>query len=544
MRTITAGSSKHFVCMTTFGRKIAAACDDGTVGIYDSVTGVLRLSLNLTGPVQAVRGSPDGSVLFCAHKAPSVTVWDIQTGGLIHTLDLESNAEDIAVSLEGRYLACRLSDGSVKAWEVVNKMEGGVIWTSSPVTHICWLEPEEQIAVSMGGLAHIRNITSGTVLYKYELLHPVHSMVYSQKFDQLAIVATSASKSSIMVINPQTGTSTTHCQVSRKISCFAFSQTTQELVFGAEEENGLWRFHIPRQRLEGIEYPDKMTSLSCLSNGTVVANSVGSSIQLLSLAGGHVPSRQPTASALAVQALDQDRIVAFFPGSRNTNYMILFEPVAMLQLHKIPVLETNLGSTHRTVILCASREHLVAVHYFQEGNRGFLQSWRFREGVPKWTVEVEGLPKIGRISPTAVRLVTIHTIGGLSRVFTWNARDGQLEGCMDDPSIPHPLEIEFTSDTEFDLHCDGVGISFTVGFREPGIRDLRTNGFLPARSQRKRYLEVDDAKEWVVRGSKRICWIPPGYLGSNQSSHCWIGCMLLMVGQDEGLRKLTFRAPC
>ena len=110
LRTITAGA-KRFTCMTTFGYTIAAAYDDDTVGIYDSVTGVLRLSLNPGNPIQAIRGSPSGSVLFCAHKMPSITVWDIQTGGLIHTFVLDRNPEDIAISLEGRYLACGLSSG-------------------------------------------------------------------------------------------------------------------------------------------------------------------------------------------------------------------------------------------------------------------------------------------------------------------------------------------------------------------------------------------------------------------------------------------------
>src|SRR5258708_24971529 len=37
LRTITAGS-KRVTSMTTFGHRIAAACDDGAVDIYDSVT--------------------------------------------------------------------------------------------------------------------------------------------------------------------------------------------------------------------------------------------------------------------------------------------------------------------------------------------------------------------------------------------------------------------------------------------------------------------------------------------------------------------------
>ena len=94
IQTIKA-SSGRFTLTTTFGSRIAAACDDGTVSIYDSVTGVLRLSLNPGDLVNAMGGSPDGSVLFYAHEWLSITAWDIQTGGLIHTFVPEWKAEDL-----------------------------------------------------------------------------------------------------------------------------------------------------------------------------------------------------------------------------------------------------------------------------------------------------------------------------------------------------------------------------------------------------------------------------------------------------------------
>ena len=137
IRTIKA-SPGGFSCMTTIGNKIAAACQDGTVGIYDFVTGVLRLSLGPTNPVHAMKGFPDGSILCCMHRDnPSITLWDIQTGGLTHTFALEQEPKDIAISFKGRYLACGLSDGSVSLWEVGNKLESRSFRSGSVVTHLC-----------------------------------------------------------------------------------------------------------------------------------------------------------------------------------------------------------------------------------------------------------------------------------------------------------------------------------------------------------------------------------------------------------------------
>ena len=61
------------------------------------------------------------------------------------------------------------------------------------------------------------------------------------------------------------------------------------------------------------------------------------------------------------------------------------------------------------------------------------------------------------------------------------------------------------------------------------------------KQKRKRQYDVDDNREWVVVGSRRTRWIPPGYIGSAQASHCWAGLSLIMAGQDKTLRKPTPR---
>ena len=506
MRTIAA-NSKQFTCMATFGNKIAAACDDGTVGIYDSVTGVLKLSLSIGDPARAIRGSPDGSILFCAHKTRSISVWDMQTGGLMHTFDLEWNAESIAVSLKGRYLAYGLPDGSVEVLDVADKMEGAVIWTGSPVTSYCWAESEELFVVSARALVRVWDIVGGTVLHSYVMPYPVHRMVYSQKFNQLAIMAnsTSAPGSAITFINPQTGASTSH-RIHQKFSHFAFSQTAEELVCGMETQ-GIWLFKVSTRSLRHFEYPDTMTSVSSLQNGTLVANFASSGIQLLSLDWRHTRSQQPTISPLTMQGLDEDRIIAIFP--TNHGPIVLLELATLLQLLEIPVRKTSLNPTKHFVI-GASHEHNIAVHYFEEGGRGFLELWGFGEKAPRWTVEVDGVAEIGRISPTASLLVTIHTVGRHIYVCVWNARNGRLYAQRRRFSHTHPLDVTFTSDTELWLHHGGFHTPYAVSPGGLDIRGIRISPSLPKRQ----YIAVDDTHEWVVSGSKRICWIPPGHIGS------------------------------
>lgn len=522
--------------MATFSHKIAAASDDGMVGIYDSVTGVLRLSINLVDPVQAIGGSPDGSILFCAHNTPSVTVWDMQTGGLIRTFDLEWNAQDIAVSLKGCYLACRSSDGHGKVLRVASEMGGSVIWTRSSVTRFCWLEPEEQLVVSTGISVDVVDITAGTVLRHFVTPYSVNRVVYSQKFNRLAIVTSSDAKSVVAVINPQTDIPTTSHWVhtGSNFSCLAFSRTTEELVCGTKA-HGLQVFNISRRIVRRLEYSNAVTSLSSLQNGTVVANVAGSRIQLLSLDGWHAPSQQSTISALTVQDFDQGKIIAIITTDRE--HVVLLETASMSKLLKIPVRETRLTPTDHSTILCASHKKSMAVYYFKVDGIMFLELWRFHEAVPRWFVEVGGAPKTGRFSPTAVRFVTLHSMHHLSDVYVWTSENRIPIGKL--TQIPTPLDIKFVSDTEFRLYYDDHHIPYTVS-PSGGIRTKAIS--LPhfGSSEPRRCLDVDDTHEWVVSGSVKVSWIPTGYIGSTKHSYCWSRSSLIMAGQDGVLRKLTF----
>jgi len=374
IRTIK-GSVGRFTCMTTIGHGIAAGRDDGTVGIYDSITGVLRLSLSPEHPAEAVTGSPDGSMLFCTHfRGPSITLWDTQTGGLIHTFALRSRVTDTAVSLEGHYLTCGLSDGSVHFWEIANRMEGPAFGGGSPIIRLCWLTPEEQLVVADLLLVRIWNVVTGMVLYTITMLDPVCGTAYSQKLNQLAVVSSSGAESIITIIDPRTGASLASCRVRRRLSCLAFSQTTKELVCGMQT-HGLQLFDVLTKRWRQFDHPATITSVFTLSNGTVVANSTGSGIHLLSPDEGCIPHRHPTTPTLAVYPTNEGEIITTIPITRD--HVILLELASMRQLIRIPVRGDRMSLSNHTVVPCVSLANHMAVYCFSEGGKKNLQLWKF-----------------------------------------------------------------------------------------------------------------------------------------------------------------------
>ena len=552
MRTIKA-SSGRFTCMTTFGHRIAAACDDGTMGIYDSVTGALRLSLSPGGPVRVVKGSPDGYVLFCAQQEPFITMWDIQTGGLIHTFDLGVLVECIAICSKGRYLACGLSDGPVKILDVANKTDVATSGRGPPVTHLCWSELGEQLVVVRGTSAHVLDVFARTILQDFTIRGRVCGVIYARKLNKFAIASTSETKSTITVIDPGTDIPFT-VTVSQQISCLSFSQITTEFVCGAETP-GLEVFSIPARSWRPFGHPATITSVSVLSSGTVVANVTGSGIQLLSLDEGHTPPQQLTISPLTVHTFDEGKIIAILPTTRD--HIRLYRLAAMLPLLIIPA-RTWPIPTDRPPILCASLEHRIAVCCFEDHHKTRLELWGFGVAkdpadfapvvAPIWAGKAPGPRLVGGISPGGSRLVVIGDNGPSSIVQLYRTKDGTCIGdlVVGRPWPGHPrLEVEFKSRDLFYFDHDDYRVPFTISQSESSKRpySISRQEKLPSVKQPRRYYDIDDTREWVIGSSKRICWIPPGYIGSDNRGYWWAGDALIMSGQDGVLRMITFQKP-
>ena len=545
--------------MTAFGHRIAIACDDGTVAIHDSFTGVLGLSLRPADPVHAMRGSKDGSILFCTHQTPSVTSWDIQTGGLIHTFFPEGNLEDMAISSKARLLACALSNGTVKVWEVATRTEYATLRSGGLDTRLCWSELGDQLAVTKGPSVRICDIAPGKVkvLRRFKLQYPtVCGMIHSLVIGRFIVVTTSPTGSAVDILDPLGGSRNTGGRNQRRITCFTLSQATDQLVCGTET-HGLELFSFSTWQWRQFEYPVIAKFVSSLPNGTVVTNFGSSGVQVLSLDHQHPTSQQPTISALTVHPFDKGGIIAVLPTSRSC--ITLLEPATMSHLLTIPIRKIHTIPVDRTHILCASLDKHMTVYSFEKRDKEYLELWAFHDEHPTWTVEIGGLPSAGGISPTGTRLVTFYDVDDQTCVSVLDTQHGQLQAQLR-INHAHPLAITFDSETQFYSHHDTYRVPYVVSPSESEDRSHSLRGLLNIGSSatlshqiacrerlpligesRRRNYDVDETREWVVSGSERICWIPLEYIGSVQPSHCWIGCSLVMAGQDGILRKLTFR---
>ena len=462
MRTIKA-SSGSFTSMTTVGYRIAAACDDGTAGIYDSITGALRLSLSPADPVWTIEGTPDGSTLLCTHRKPSITAWDTQTGGLVHTLTLDGEVRRVAICLEGRYAACAHSDGSVKILEVSGKTGSVTFGSGSSVTHLCWLESGKQLVITREASVQLWDVVSRQILRSFPTQGPICSMVYSPRLNKFATVAASGGESIVTVVDPLTGTSSTD-RSSQRISCVAFSQTTKQLVCGMKDR-GIELFSITARDWKQFNHPATITSISTLASGTVVANVTGSGIQLLSLDEGYTPPQQQTFSAPTEwHALDRGKIIVV--PSTNPSRVTLLESSTMSPLLTIPVPPAKNITIDRPPILCASLQHRVAVQHTESTHETRLELWRFGMGYPEWVdTKSTGRRLVGGLSPSGSRLVVLHEVNRAIHVRIWDVRNGELQAHRQITTAhPHtpPLGVEFKSEERFYSQHDTYCVLYTI----------------------------------------------------------------------------------
>ena len=533
--------SDHFTCMATFSHWIVVAWSGGFMGIYDVVTGAMRLSLGPIGPIEAMAGSPDGSVLFCAQREGLITLWDIQTGGLIHSFVVEQ-ARDIAVSSEGRYLFCLFSNESGKVWEVVrevvNKMEDAAVWDHSLVDCFCWLEPEEQLVITRGALVEIWGVVAGTILRSFTTEGYISNVVYSPELNRLA--TSSSFGDAIAIIDPQTGISSVLRGLPANLSSFSFSPTTEEIVYGMHG-GGLEAFSLSTRLWRHFEYPRTPHFVFSVSNGTIVVGSMYYNIQLLSLDDSHAPS-SPLALGLAVSALDQGGIIMITPAVKNQAHLL--ETSTLVKF--LTISGPGMRNSSLTSAISTSLENRMTVYCLQHTGGGTsLCLFRFGDERAEWVSSVDSVPSAIAISPGGTRVVTSHgyTRG---RIYMWDARNGQIQAEL---LVVHSRllsDITFCSETRFYSHHINYRVPYDLNFspRAPITCTIIRHEQQPwAVESSERKYQVDSSREWVIWGLESICWIPPGYLSSNRNSYCWAGSnTLVMIGEDGVVRTLTFRS--
>lgn len=162
-------SSVKDVTFSPDGIRIASAGDDGTIKLWDVVTGeVLQTLVGPSERVFSVAFSPDGTAIAAANSDGTITLWDATTGDVLRKCDGHSDSVFcVAFSPDGTRIAS--ADGAtIKIWDAAN---GEEIFTTNinGLGYSLAFSPDgKQIASNGAGDTYVLDAHNGGVLRRLE----------------------------------------------------------------------------------------------------------------------------------------------------------------------------------------------------------------------------------------------------------------------------------------------------------------------------------------------------------------------------------------
>lgn len=187
------GSAQHTalaiysICFSPNGLLLASGCADGTVRIWDTVTGKAVYSLEgQRGQINSVCFSPDGHRLASGCSDGTVLLWDMATRRLLRTLadGHQKFCSSVCFSPGGQLLAGGFGNGTVRLWDTSTGEQammplGG---HGKRVTSVSISLNGQTIAIgSLDNTVCLYDVTSGKQVARLPNLHrrPVNSVCFS-----------------------------------------------------------------------------------------------------------------------------------------------------------------------------------------------------------------------------------------------------------------------------------------------------------------------------------------------------------------------------
>jgi WD40 repeat protein len=139
----------HACIFSPSGSQLLTGCGDGTLTLWDLVTGEARQRLphEYDAGVRAATLNSDGTQAASVAADGAVYIWDLRSGECLLQGKHDKWANCCAFSADGAWLTSGGRDAFVKLWHVGARTISGEFWVGAPVRSIQWHPREAYFAV-------------------------------------------------------------------------------------------------------------------------------------------------------------------------------------------------------------------------------------------------------------------------------------------------------------------------------------------------------------------------------------------------------------
>ena len=227
------GTPVYGLAFSPDGKKLAGACWDNQVRIWDSETGKHIAGAKGASTFDAAALSPDGKT-FVATTGVGLEFFDPETLKLRRRVAVRAGR--LALSPDGKWIATA-GEGQVSVWEAESgDSETDFTGLKEWVGGLAFAPDSNLLAASVQNVIHVFGIKEDKELRTFTIDHAIGALAFSPDGKLLATGSDSLGGASIH--DATTGEEIARTAESTDVLCIGFTADGKTLITGSEETNG------------------------------------------------------------------------------------------------------------------------------------------------------------------------------------------------------------------------------------------------------------------------------------------------------------------